>query len=104
MNFVYEPVLLEHMHAKGKTTIVVETVMINHSEIELMELHIHLIDEKQAEYFVNKQRYVSKETAHGRVLLPPYRLHYDETVTLGLKKVLFPKMVTCEGIRQEKAV
>lgn len=38
MNFVYEPALQEHMRAKGKTTIVVETVMINHSEIELMEL------------------------------------------------------------------
>lgn len=104
MNFVYEPALQEHMRAKGKTTIVVETVMINHSEIELMELHVHLIDERQAKYFMEKQRYISKETELGRVLLPPYRLQYDETVTFGLKKVLFFKMVTYEGIRQEKTV
>lgn len=53
---------------------------------------------------MEKQRYISKETELGRVLLPPYRLQYDETVTFGLKKVLFFKMVTYEGIRQEKTV
>lgn len=99
MKFVYEPALQEHMRAKGKNIIVVETVTIDHSEIEIMELHVHLIDEKQAQYF-KKQRYVSKETDFGQVLLPPYRLQYDETVTFGLKKVLFFKMVTYQGIRQ----
>lgn len=99
MKFVYEPALQEHMRAKGKNIIVVETVMINHSEIEIMELHVHLIDERQAEYF-KKQRYVSRETELGQVLLPPYRLQYDEVVTFGLKKVLFLKMVTYHGIRQ----
>lgn len=99
MKFVYEPALQEYMRAKGKNIIVVETVMINHSEIEIMELHVHLIDEKQAEHF-KKQRYISKETKLGKVLLPPYRLKYDETVTFGLKKVLFVKMVTYQGIKQ----
>lgn len=99
MKFVYKPALQEHMRAKGKNIIVVETVMINHSEIEIMELHVHLIDERQADHF-KKQRYVSKETKLGQVLLPPYRLQYDETVTFGLKKFLFIKMVTYQGIHQ----
>lgn len=102
MNFIYEPQLLAYMKAKKKNIIVVETVMIEHSEIEIMELHVHLIDEKQADYF-KKKRYVSKNTEVGEVLLPPYKLQYAENIVFGIKRVFFFHFLTYTGI-QNKSV
>lgn len=97
MQIVYQPELLEYMGKEKKHIIVVETVLINHSEFEIMELHVHLIHDKQAEGF-RKKRYRSLPTEHGEVLLPPYKLNFQDTVTFGLKKFLFLKIVTYQGI------
>lgn len=99
MEFVYEKDLQEYMKKKGKKTIVVEVVTANCSDFEITELNVHLINEKQAEYFKTKKKFRSKETEMGEVLLPPYRLEYDDTVTFGLKSFLGIKQLTWQGIK-----
>ena len=57
MKFVYEPELVEYMQEKGHKNIVVEVVTINNSEIEISELHVHFVDERQTEIFKTKCLY-----------------------------------------------
>ena len=98
MTFVYEPALLEYMREKGRTTIAVEVMSSDHSDFEVTELYVHLIRDKQAAYFKEKKRFRGISTEHGEVLLPPYRLVYDDTVTFGLKKVWIFRSIRYEGI------
>ncbi len=99
MEFVYEPALQEYMRLKKKTIIVVEVAECNCTDLEVQELHIRLINERQADFFKNKKRFRSRVTDMGEVLLPPYRLEYDDTVIFGLKSFLGIKSVTQKGIR-----
>lgn len=99
MRFVYEQPLLEYMHKKGKTTVVVEEITSNNSDFEITELHLQLIDEKRADFFKKKKGYYTVTTDRGEVLLPPYRLKIEDTVTLSLKSFLGIKYVTQKGIQ-----
>lgn len=99
MNFVYEPALREYMQKKGKRIIIVEVATSNCSDFEVTELNVHFVNEKQADYFKDKKKFRSVENGVGEVLLPPYRLEYDETVTFGLKSFLGIKQVSYQGIR-----
>ncbi len=98
MKFIYEPALQEYMRQKRKNTVAVEVVTSNNSDFEVTELHVHLVDEKRAAFFIEKKHFREHTTEYGSVLLPPYRLEYDETVTFGLKKFLFVRYVTWDGI------
>lgn len=98
MKFIYEPALQEYMKRKQKNTIVVEVVTSNNSDFEVTELHVHPVDEKRAAFFIEKKHFKEHVTEYGSVLLPPYRLEYEETVTFGLKKILFVQYVTWKGI------
>lgn len=100
MNFVYEPALREYMIKKGKKNIIIETVTSNNSEIEITELYIHFADERQTALFKTKRGYFAKKTEMGEVLLPPYKLTYDDTVTFKLKSFLGIKYLSYSGIRQ----
>ena len=100
MEFVYEEELKEYMHQKNKKNIIVEVVTINNSEIEISELHVHFADERQTEIFKNKHRYRGVRTQMGEVLLPHYKLNYDETIVFGLKKFLCFRGISYKGIRQ----
>lgn len=99
MKFVYEPALREYMHRKGKTAVVIEVVSSNCSDFEVTELHVHLADKKRADFFREKKRFKSQATDCGEVLLPPYRLEYEETIVFGLKSFLGIKRLTYQGIR-----
>ena len=99
MKFVCQPALQEHMKKQGKDTIVVEFVEINSSDFEVAELHVHLVEPRRKEYFLREKGYRPVETDWGTVLLPRYPLELAETVTFGLKSVLFFKYVTYEGIK-----
>lgn len=98
MKFIYSPELQAYMQKKEKKTIVVEEITSNHSDFEITELHVHLIDDKKAEYFKTQKSYSSVTTEAGAVLLPPYRLKYDDTVTFGLKSFLGIKYISYQGI------
>lgn len=99
MEFVYEPALQEYMRKKKKTAVVIEVVTSNCSDFEITELHVHLANEKQAEFFRQKKGFQSRMTPEGEVLLPPYRLDYEETVTFGLKTFLGFGMLTYRGVK-----
>lgn len=99
MKFIYEQPLQEYMQRKGKNTIVVEEITSNHSDFEITELHIQLIDEKRAGIFKMKKGYYAIKTEAGEVLLPPYRLKIEDTVTFSLKSFLGIKYITQKGIQ-----
>lgn len=97
MQFVYDDALRDYMNAKGKRHLVVEVVSSDHSDFEITELYAHLVSEKKAAEFKRK-RFVAFQTDMGEVLLPPYRLHYADTVRFSLRSFLGIKSVRYEGI------
>ena len=98
MEFRYTPELISYMDNKGKKHIAVEVASSDHSDFEVTELYYRFISEDHAFYLRDKKRYVLKETDVGFVLLPPYRLHYEDIVTFGLKKFLIFHSITQTGI------
>ena len=99
MIFIYEPELIEYMKEKDHKNIVVELIQINNSEIEIAELHVHFVDERQTTIFKNKKQYYSISTEMGEVLLPHFKLTFDEEVIFGLKKFLCFKSISYKGIK-----
>lgn len=99
MTFCYDKDLLEYMQAKGKHNIVVEIASSDSSDFEVTELHVHLCSDKDAEFFKNKKRFTAHESEAGLVLLPPYKLEYDDTISFSLKKLLFIPYLKYTGIR-----
>ena len=97
--FTCDVPLREHMDRKDLHTIAVEVVSSQHSDIEITELYIHLMREKQADYFVEKKHFRSVPTDFGRVILPPYRLEYDDTVVFNLKKTWIFHSIRTDNIR-----
>lgn len=99
MNFIIEESLKAHMEHTGKKHIVIEVVTADTSDIEISELHVYLVDDKQAKFLKEKKRYRGKEAEFGEVLLPAFPLQYEEKVRFWLKKILFFKMVGYEGVK-----
>lgn len=99
MNIVYEPELRAYMAEKGMTTIAVEVMTSDHSDFEVTELYVHLIRDKQVPYFKEKKHFRAIRGELGEVLLPPYRLEYDDTLVFGLKKTWIFRSVKYTGIR-----
>ena len=97
MEFVYEPELLEYMNQKKQHNIIVQ-VAETHSDIDIQEIHVHLLNDKLADFHISEKKYRAHETAHGKILLPKYPLEYEDKVIFGLKKVWLFKSVTFKGI------
>ena len=98
VRFSCTPALREHMKKSGRSTLVVEVVSSN-SDFEITELYIHLIKAAQAEEFRNRKGYRSAPLEEGEVLLPPYRLEYDEEVVFDLRKLWIFHSIHTRGIR-----
>lgn len=99
MEFVYEAALQEYMQKQKKFSIVVEVVTSDYSDFEISELHVHLVDDKRAEFFKTKMHYFAKKTEMGEVLLPPFHLKLEDTVRFGLKTFWFFSYITYQGIQ-----
>ncbi|MCR5665005.1 MAG: hypothetical protein K6G17_09065 [Oscillospiraceae bacterium] len=95
----YDEALREHMAKKGLTTIVVEVMSSQSSDFEFTELYPHLIPDKQVPYFKEKKHFWSVQGELGEVLLPPYRLEYDDTLRFSLKKFWIFHSLKQTGIR-----
>lgn len=80
------------------TSIAIEVISSN-SDFEVTELYVHLIKEKQAEYFKQKKNFRGIPTEHGEVLLPSYRLEYADTITFGLKRFWIFHSIKYSGIQ-----
>lgn len=99
MNFIIEDTLKVHMQHTGKNHIVVELVTAETSDIEISELYVHLIDDRQAKIFKEKKKYRSFEVETGEVLLPKFPLRCDEEVHFWLKRFWCFKSVGYSGIK-----
>lgn len=98
MNFVYDNVLLQEMRKKNRKNIAIEVAASNHSDIEVTELWYRFVKDSYADYLVEEKKYRTVTTEVGRVLLPPYRLHYDETVRFYLQKHWIFTQLKAEGV------
>ena len=99
VRFSCTPALRGYMEKKGLDTLVVEVVSSS-SDFEITELYIHLIRPRQAEDF-RRRRYRSAplEDGPGMVLLPPYRLEYDDSVVFDLRKFWVFHGIRAAGVR-----
>ncbi len=98
MRIEYDAPLLSYMERKGMRTIAVEVMSSSNSDFEVTELYIHLIRDRQAEYFKEKKRFRAVKSDVGEVLLPPYRLEYDDVIRFSLKKVWIFHSIKQTGI------
>jgi hypothetical protein len=99
MNFIIDDALKEHMQKSGKSNIVVEFVTAETSDIEISELHVHLVNDRQAAFFKEKKRYREYEVEGGLVLLPRFPLECQEEIHFWLKSFLCFKSIGYEGIK-----
>lgn len=97
MKFRYTKDLRDYMEKKCKKNIIVEVITCN-ADIDVTELHVFLANEKTTKFYKAQKKYKGIETEVGEVLLPPYRLEYDNEILFDLKKVLCFKMVKYKGI------
>lgn len=98
MTFSYTKDLRDYMEKKCRKNIIVEVITCN-ADIDVTELHVFLADDKTSNFYKSQKKYKGIETEVGEVLLPPYRLEYEEEIIFDLKKVLCFKMVKYEGIK-----
>ena len=99
-NFIihYTPELLTVMREKKKKNISLEVASSNASDFEVTELYLRFVSDRMVKDLL-KKRYRSIETSEGLLLLPPYRLEYDDELTLGYEKGLLFHHITCQGVR-----
>jgi len=98
MKFEFEPKLIDFIKKHGHKTIVVESVEISNSDFEINELHVHFVNERMRQQFVEQKRYRSYMTEYCEILFPPYPIKTEDVVTFGLKSVLFFHSITYKGI------
>lgn len=98
MTFSYTKDLRDYMEKKCRKNIIVEVITCN-ADIDVTELHVFLADDKTSNFYKSQKKYKGIETEVGEVLLPPYRLEYEEEIVFDIKKVLCFKMVKYKGIR-----
>lgn len=102
MQFDYSDSLIEYMNKTNKHNIIVEVVICNNSEIEIADLHVYLIDDKRATFFKENKGYGFIKTEYGEVLLPKFKLQYNDKIYFDIKKILFFNVLKYEGIILEK--
>lgn len=99
MKIEYSAEFSDYMKRKRKAYAVVAVAEAAHSDIEITEIFVRVCDEGHADYLKKKKRY--REVADGdrRVLLPPYRLDYEETLRFFIRKQFIFKTLAVEGVR-----
>jgi len=98
MTFEFSPELLEYMKSKNRSAVAVTVADTSNSDINVEELHIIAVSEKDAQRMIEKQNYHLYEAPQCNVLLPNYILEYSPTVKFYLKKILCFRLIKSEGI------
>ncbi|MGX8692624.1 MAG: hypothetical protein ACSW8E_02585 [Clostridia bacterium] len=95
----YDEALRDYMAKKGMSTIAVQVASSEHSDLEVTELYIRLVSDSMAAHLKEKKRFRAIRGELGEVLLPPYKLEYDETIRFSLKKIWIFHSIKQTGIR-----
>ena len=99
MTVSISPELAAYMARRHRRILSVEVASADHSDIEVTELYVRLVRDDFADYLVDRKHYRRVPAGEYEVLLPNYRLHYDEELRFGLKSFWFFHHITLEGVR-----
>ncbi len=100
MNIEYSKELIEYMKKRGKSVILVDIASSNTSDFDVTELYLRFITDKHADRLLDENKgYRTEEAPFGRMIFPPYHMHIDDTVKIGLKRFLFFNMIRYEGLK-----
>ncbi len=100
IQIVVAPDLLLYMKETGKRNIVVQVAQAEHSEIEIAEIFVQLMNDRRAEELLGRRFQARQIPDCGvRVLFPPYHLIYEDTVTFTWKHWGPFKKLAWSGIR-----
>lgn len=96
--YIAAPALIERMKKKNMRNIVVEVASSNTSDFEVSEIFLRLCRDEHADYLVEKKRYRRENCDDFCVILPPYRLEYQQNVRFYIKKWWIFTHLAYEGI------
>ena len=100
MTIELTPALKDYLKDRKKKIISVEIASSDHSDFEVTEIFLRLVSEDFADYLIKKKNYRPRKSEDGHtVLLPSYRLEYDDTIVFDLKTHWIFKRITYTGIR-----
>lgn len=100
MTIELTPALKDYLKGRQKKIISVEIASSNHSDFEVTEIFLRLVSEDFADYLIKKKNYRLRSSEDGfTVLLPSYRLEYDDKIVFDLKTHWIFKRITYTGIR-----
>lgn len=99
MNVIYDDALIEYMKNKGKENVLVEVASSNTSDFDVSELYLRFVPDKFADSLIATKHYRSVEAPVGRLLLPPYHMHIEETIELSLHSFLMIKWIKQKGLK-----
>jgi len=98
MNITITDDLLEYMNRKKKSVIAVEVMGSDRSDFEYVELYVHFIFERQVDYFVTNKHFRRFDVGNVIVLLPNYKLSYQDTLEFYLKKKWYGHAIGYNGV------
>ena len=100
MTIEFTPALKAYLEGRKKQIISVEIASSDHSDFDVTEIFLRLVSEDFADYLIKKKNYRARTTEDGgTVLLPAYRLEYDDKVVFDLRTRWIFKHITYTGIR-----
>lgn len=99
MKIEYSAEFADYMNRKRKTHAVVAVAEAAHSDIEVTEIFVRVCDEDHAKYLREKERYREVTDGDRRVMLPPYRLEYEDRLRFFIRKQFIFKTLAVEGVK-----
>ncbi len=98
MEIRYSKELTDYLRGRKKRNISIEVASSDHSDFDVTELYVRLVDDSFADYLIEKKRYQAFPAEEGRLLLPPYHLELSEEICLDIRKVLWFHRITYTGV------
>ncbi len=99
MTINYSDELIEYMDQRHKDCILVDIASSNTCDLDVTEMYLRFISDSHADRLLNAGKgYRFHEAPRGRLIIPPYNLNIQDTVSVYLKTFLFFKLIKQDGI------